>query len=87
MRKCKIIKEIYEKNNEHEYKNLVVYTKGFKAIGEYIEEKNYTNLITIKKARIFSYATNCECETNVPLCEIEWLNIFSEEIIAFSFVE
>ena len=31
MRKCKIIKEIYEKNNEHEYKNLV--GKFFKAFG------------------------------------------------------
>ena len=87
MRRCKLINEIFEKNNSHEYKNIVIYTKGFKTCGEYINKDNVRHLVTLKNAKIYSYATNCECETTPSHHEVNWLNIFSEDIIAFSFVE
>lgn len=87
MKKCNIIKEIYTDNNTHQYNHIIVYTKGFKAYGEFLSRNQIRDLITIKNAKIFSYATNCECETSSAYYEIGWLNIFAEEIIAFSFAE
>lgn len=87
MRRYRIIKEIFENNNSHEYKHIAIYTKGFKACGEYFEKDNVRHLVTLKNAKIYSYATNCECETTSFHQEMNWLNIFAEDIIAFSFVE
>ena len=86
IRKCKLIKEIYEKKNIEKNQTLMVFTKGFKAVGEYCADNNIRVIITIKNAKIYSYATNCECETTAEYHEVAWLNIFGLDIIAFSFV-
>ena len=87
IRKCKLIKEIFEKKNTENNKHLMIFTKGFKALGEFYNEHEIRGIITLKNARIYSYATNCECETNPTSHEVSWLNIFGKDIIAFSFVE
>ena len=80
-------KALREKCNTHNYKNIIVFTKGFKTCGEFCTDGEIRDLITIKNARIYSYATNCECETTAPYYDVNWLNIFAEDIISFSFVE
>ena len=87
IRKCKLIKEIYENKNVEKNKNIMIFTKGFKAIGEYYTENEIRGIITIKNVRIYSYATNCECETTPEYNEVSWLNVFGIDIIAFSFVQ
>lgn len=86
IRKCKLIREIFEKNNVENHKHLMVFTKGFKAVGEYCLEKEIKGLVTIKNVKVYSYATNCECETTPEAREVAWLNIFGKDIIAFSFL-
>ena len=86
LRKCRLIKEIFLKHNNQNNKHALIYTKGFKAVGEFYSENEVRGIITIKNAKVFSYSTNCECETNPAANEIPWLNIFGKDIIAFSFV-
>ena len=82
-----IIKEVFSKNNTNAYKTIFVFTKGFKAVGEYCTEHALDKIVSLKNAKVYSFASNCECETNPAAKEIPWLNIFAKDIIAFSFVE
>ena len=87
LRKCRIINEIFSKYNNEKHNHIIVFTKGFKAIGEFSFQSEIKGVITLKKVKIFSYATNCECETNPgDNIEVAWLNIFAQDIIAFSFI-
>lgn len=86
MKKIDLIKEVFTKNNTNFNKQMVVFTKGFKAVGEYYAEHNVEGVVTLKNAKVYSYATNCECETNPKEHDIAWLNIFAKEIIGFSFI-
>ena len=86
-KKLAIIKEVFSKNNTNNFKTIVVFTKSFKAVGEYCNEHALNNVVSLKQAKVYSFASNCECESNPAAKEIPWLNIFSKDIIAFSFVE
>ena len=86
-KKQKIINEIFQKNNSHLYNNLFLFTKKFKAIGEFCKDNCVKNIISLQNVKIYFYGSNCECETNPAAKELPWLNVFAKEIIAFSFVE
>ena len=81
------INNIFLKNNVDKYKTIAVFTKGFKAVGEYYNEHALNSVISLKNVNVYSYGTNCECETNPAAKEMPWLNIFAKDIIAFSFIE
>lgn len=83
----KIIEEIYTHYNKNHFKNIIIFTNGFKAKGELCFENPTQKLLSIKNASICFYSANNEHELNNQSKKIEWLNIFSKEIIAFSFVE
>ena len=83
-KKCELIREIAKECTEHGAKELCLVTKIFKAKGKLYTEKEIEGLITLKPAVIKLFADDCECETTSEHKEIEWLNIFAEDIIAFS---
>lgn len=87
LRKCRIIKEIFLKHNKGNNKQLIIYTKAFNVIGEFFSENEIRGIITLKNARVYTYTTNCECETNPVAKEIPWFNIFGIDIVGFSFIE
>ncbi len=86
-KKHELIREVFIKNNTNFYDNVVLFTKGFKAVGEFYNDHNVEGVIALKNAKIHFYASNCECETNPSTQVIPWLNVFAKDVIAFSFVE
>jgi len=85
--RLKIIKKTCSKYNEQNYRRIIVFTKGFKAIGEVFKDSTIKELLTLKDVKVYLYATNCECELTPEYKTVDWLNIFSKDIIAFSFIE
>ena len=86
-KKCELIREIAKDCSEHGAKELCVMTKGFKAKGHLYTQKETEGLITLTNAHIKPYKTSQECEFNNEHKTLEWLNIFADDIIAFSFSE
>lgn len=80
-----MIRYFHKEYNSENYENICVFTKGFKAHGMLYTEKATEGIITLKNTKIYSYETNCECETIAEYKHVEWLNIFAKDIIAFSF--
>lgn len=86
-KKCELIREFAEKCSEKGATRLCILAKGFKVKGTLYTEKEIEGLITLTNAKIKPYMSDCECETNEEHKHLEWLNIFAEDIVAFSFVE
>lgn len=84
-KKCEIIREFAKECDSHGAKHLCVMAKGFKAKGKLYTEKEIEGLITLTNAHIKPYKHSAECEEEHKT--LEWLNIFAEDIIAFSFTE
>ena len=80
MKKIELIKEVFTKNNTNFNKQMIVFTKGFKAIGEFYPEHTVDGIVTLKNAKVDS------CVTSSTEKEIPWLNIFAKDIIGFSFI-
>ena len=83
--KLKVIRKVFKDYNENNFNKLTVFTKGFKAVGEFVKEEHIKDVLCLKSVKVYSYATNCECETTPEYRELLWLNIFSQDIIGFSF--
>ena len=86
-KKCELIREIAQDCVEHGAKELCIMTKYFKAKGHLHTEKEIEGLITLTNAHIKPYKVPSECEINNEHKTLEWLNIFADDIIAFSFSE
>ena len=82
-KKCELIRDFNKEYN----KELCVLTKGFKAHGSLYQEKEIEGLITLHPAKLYPHTTNCDCETSTEYKYVEWLHIFAEDIVAFSFAE
>ena len=85
-KKCELIREMHEECTKHGDKKICLLTHAFKAKGELYTEKETEGLITLTNVQICTNYTNCDCDTTEHK-NIEWLNIFAEDIIAFSFKE
>ena len=84
-KKCELIREIAEECNKNGEKELCVMTKRFKAKGKFHAEKEIEGLITLTHAHIKPYKISAEGDAEHKM--LEWLNIFADEIVAFSFSE
>ncbi len=82
-KKCEIIREIAENCNKEGEKHICILTKRFKAKGYLHTEKEIEGLITLTNAKIKPLSGECECDIDDKT--LEWLNIFADDIIAFSF--
>ncbi|MDD3419598.1 MAG: hypothetical protein PHE78_03235 [Candidatus Gastranaerophilales bacterium] len=80
--KMKRIFEIYELSENP--KEVVIFTKAFKARGILLsdKEKVLDEVITLKDAVVCQPFDKCQCEEHAQYHE--WLNIFDKDIIAFS---
>ncbi|MCR4880797.1 MAG: hypothetical protein K6A44_02445 [bacterium] len=86
-KKCELIREFAQECDKSGKKYLCILTKGFKAKGYLYTEKEIEGLITLTDARIKPYMKGGECENNSEQKHLEWLNIFADDIVAFSFTE
>ena len=86
-KKCELIREFAQECSKNGEKHLCILTKGFKAKGKLYTEKEIEGLITLTNAKVKPYMKNNECEINEEQKHLEWLNIFAEDIVAFSFTE
>lgn len=86
-KKCELIREFAKECDTHGEKHLCVMAKGFKAKGKLYTGKEIEGLITLTNAHIKPYKPSAECEVNGEHKTLEWLNIFADDIIAFSFTE
>ena len=86
-KKCELIREFANECSKNGEKYLCILAKGFKVKGKLYTEKEIEGLITLTNAKIKPYMSDCECETNEEHKHLEWLNIFADDIIGFSFTE
>lgn len=86
-KKCELIREFARECDKDGEKRLCIMTKGFKAKGTLYTEKEIEGLITLTNAKIKPYMKSAECDINHEHKHLEWLNVFAEDIVAFSFVE
>jgi len=82
--KVKKIFEIFELVQNP--KEIIIFTQAFKVKGTLITDKNKLKdeVITLMDAVICPHFEKCQCEDAAKY--VEWLNIFEEDIIAFSVV-
>lgn len=80
-KKCELIREFNKEYNEHHH-DLCIMTKTFKVKGKLFTEKETEGLITLHPAQICCYSKdNEECKA------VEWIHVFAEDIISFSFTQ
>ena len=81
----KVLEKIYKAiKMTGRIKDIVVFTKSFKAYGTVVKDKkeNLKDILTLKDATICHHFDECSCNIESP--KYEWLNINEEKIIAFS---
>lgn len=79
----KIIKQIDQIATDAN--KIIVWTSAFKAIGDLYKDEKHAdeNLVTLTDARICNHFEKCSCDNPT----IKWLNIFEEDIVAFSLIK
>ena len=85
-KKCELIRE-FDKEYNKDNKELCILTKAFKVHGKLYREKEIEGLITVSPAKIYCYSANNTINNEPEYKHVEWLHIFAENIIGFSFVE
>ena len=76
-----IAKKIEETNK------IIVFTHSFKALGTIVTESdmNSKGVLTLRNAFICSSFENFDC--TISHHSYEWLNLFEEQIVAFSIID
>ncbi|MFA6988877.1 MAG: hypothetical protein WC197_02305 [Candidatus Gastranaerophilaceae bacterium] len=67
---------------------IIIMTDAFKARGKLIKDKSKTveGVVTLTDATICPHFDICECKKSLN-SKHEWLNIFEENIIAFTIIK
>jgi len=81
---CKKQEKIMEILEHSKCDNILVYTKYFKAKGVVHKENSIKGILTLTNAAICGCGEECDCIDLENKRKIAWLNIFTDEIVAFS---
>ena len=80
------IKKILAVSESAEHSDQIeLWTKTFKVFGTLLtdQSKLIEDVVTIKDAKICKHFDGCECGKGKTECS-QWLNVFEDQIIAFS---
>lgn len=81
---CKILQIA---KNVPDYREVIIWTYAFKARGQILSEHFADGIVTMTKVRVCKHLGECECEGDSKKEIYEWLNIFEDKIIGFSFIK
>ena len=84
----KLAKVIQIAQMAEDAEEIIIMTDAFKARGKLFKDKSKAieGVVTLTDATICPHFEACECKTSVNT-QHEWLNIFEENIIAFTVIK
>ncbi|MDD3594318.1 MAG: hypothetical protein PHX18_06800 [Candidatus Gastranaerophilales bacterium] len=84
--KYRIIKEVAKISDDSD--EIIIFTKAFKAKGKFVTDSTLDDVIALRHVKVVPVGMDFEHDSSPSKDgETSWLNVFADEVVAFSFLK